>query len=97
MRVDRDAAAVVDDGQAVAGLERDLDAAGVAGDRLVHRIVDDLGGEVVEGARVGAADVHAGAAADRLEPFEHLDRACVIAVGRGAAEDENRSAMCGKL
>ena len=80
--VDRDAAAVVGDGQAVAGVERDLDAAGVAGDRLVHRIVDDLGGEVVEGAGVGPADVHAGAPADRLEPLEHLDRGRVVAVGR---------------
>ena len=83
MRVDRDAAAVVDDGQAVAGLQRDLDAAGVAGDGLVHRIVDDLGGEVVERARVGAADVHAGTAADGLQPLEHLDRGGVVAFGCG--------------
>ena len=35
---------------------------------------------------VGPADVHAGAAADRLEPFEHLDRGRVIAVaGAGLA------------
>ena len=92
MRVDRDAAAVVGDGQAVAGLERDLDAAGVAGDRFVHRIVDDLGGEVVERAGVGPADIHAGAAADRLEAFEHLDRGSVVAVGRWRKpEDEKRS------
>ena len=45
-------------------------------------IVDDLGGEVVEGAGVGAADVHSGPAADRLEPLEHLDRGRVVAVGR---------------
>ena len=64
-------------------LELDLDAAGVAGDRFVHGIVDDLGGEVVERAGVGPADVHAGAAADRLEPLEHLDRGGVVAVGRG--------------
>jgi len=81
VRVDGDAAAVVGDRQAVAGLERDLDAGGEAGDRLVHRIVDDLGGEVVERAFVGAADVHAGAAADRLEAFEHLDRGRVVAIG----------------
>ena len=64
-------------------LERDLDAAGVAGDRLVHRIVDDLGGEMVERAGVGPADVHARPAADRLEPLEHLDRGRVVAVWRG--------------
>ena len=44
-------------------------------------VVEDLGGEVVQRALVGAADVHAGAAADGLEPFEHLDRGGVIAVG----------------
>ncbi len=83
--VDRDAAAVVEHAQAPSSpgfaLERDLDPGGVAGDRLVHRIVDDLGGEVVERALVGAADVHARAAADRLEPLEHLDRRGVVAVG----------------
>ena len=82
MRIDRDAAAVVGDGQAVAGAELDLDPGGEAGDGLVHGIVDDFGGEVVEGAGVGPADIHAGAAANRLEPLEHLDRGRVIAVGR---------------
>ena len=96
VRVDRNAAAVVEDGQSVAGLERDLDAAGVAGDRLVHRIVDDLGREVVERAGVGAADVHARAAADGLQALQDLDRGSVVAFGCGAAEEEaNRSAMCG--
>ncbi len=84
VRVDRDAAAVVEHAQAIALLERDLDAGGEAGDRFVHGIVDDFGGEVVKRALVGAADVHAWAAADRLEAFEHLDRASVVAVGRGA-------------
>ena len=82
MRVDRDAAAVVGDRQPVAGVELDLDPAGVAGDRFVHAVVDDLGGEVVERAGVGPADVHAGAAADGLEAFEHLDRGSVVAVGQ---------------
>lgn len=85
VRVDRDTAAVVEDGQAVPGLERDLDTAGVAGDRLVHRIVDDLGGEVVERAGVGAADVHARTAADRLQAFEDLDGGSVVAFGRGGS------------
>ena len=96
VRVDRDAAAVVEDGQAVAGLERDLDAAGVAGDRLVHRIVDDLGGEVVERAGVGAADVHAGAAADGLQALEHLDRGSVVAVGRGGWRKTRTGRPCGR-
>ena len=76
-------------------LELDLDAGGVAGDRLVHAVVDDLGGEVVERARVGAADVHAGAAADRLQPFEHLDRGGVVAVGRRGCGERRTGRTCG--
>ena len=64
-------------------LEDDLDPGGEAGDRLVHAVVDDFGGEMVKRAGVGPADVHARPAADRLESLEHLDRGCVVAVGRG--------------
>ena len=52
---------------------------GVAGQRLVHRVVDDFGEEVVQRLLVGAADIHARPAPDRLQAFEHLD------VGRGVA------------
>ena len=83
MLLDRDAAAVVADGQAVAGLQRDLDPRCVTSHRLVHGIVDDFGGKVMERALIGPADVHARAAADRLEAFQDLDRACIIAFGRG--------------
>src|SRR5262249_30741498 len=73
MRVDRDAAAIVVHDDAAIGMELELDAAGMAGHGFVHRIVEDFGDEVVEGALVGAADIHAGAAADRLQPFEDFD------------------------
>src|SRR5260221_5410869 len=79
MRVDRDAAAVIAHGEGVVDAELDLDAAGMAGDRLVHRIVDDLGGEMMEGTLVGAADIHAGAPAYRLQPLEYLGVLCRIA------------------
>ena len=90
MLLDRNATPVVGDGQAVARLQRDLDAAGVASDRLVHGIIDDLGGEVMEGARIGAANVHAGPATDGLEAFENLDRGSVVAVGsrRGTGREK---------
>ena len=84
MRIDRDAAAVVDDGQPVARLQRHLDPVGMARDRLVHRIVEHFGGEVVQRALVGAADIHARPAADGLEPLQHLDRGgVVIGIGGG--------------
>ena len=52
---------------------------GVAGHRLVHGIVDHLGEEVVQRLLVGAADIHAGPAANRLEPLQHLDIGRVVA------------------
>ena len=90
MRIDRDPAAVVANGHPVAGAELDLDAGGMAGDRLVHRIVEDFGHEVMEPALVGAADIHAGAAANRLEPFQNLDVLGGIAVAgfRGRRVEE---------
>ena len=66
VRVDRDAAAVIADGEPVAGLERHLDERGMAGHCLVHGIVKDFRGEVVQGGLIGAADIHARPAADRL-------------------------------
>ena len=77
MRIDRNAAAVVGDGEKAVGRQLDLDAVGVAGHRLVHGIVDHLGEQVVHRLLVGAADIHAGTAAHRLEPFQHLDVAAV--------------------
>ena len=56
---------------------------GEAGDGLVHAIVDHLGGEMVERPLVGAADIHARAAADGLQPLEHLDRGRIVTFGRG--------------
>ena len=73
MRVDRDAAAVVGDGEEAVGLDLDLDEMGVAGERLVHGVVDHLGEQVMQRLLVGAADIHAGPPAHRLEPFQHLD------------------------
>ena len=53
VRVDRHAAAVVDDAQITAVLQRDLDEGRMAGDGFVHRIVDDFREEVMQ--RVGIA------------------------------------------
>ncbi len=79
MRIDRDAAAIVGDGQKPVRLELDFDATGVALHGLVHGVVEHLGEEVMHRLLVGAADIHAGTPAHRLEPFQHLD------VGGGVA------------
>jgi hypothetical protein len=73
--VDGDAAAVVDDGDRLVRVDRDLDVVAVAGKRLVDRVVDDLVDQVVKSARPGGADVHARALSHRIEPAEDGDLA----------------------
>ena len=46
---------------------------GVPGDGLVHGVVEHFGHEMMHGPLVGAADIHAGAAADGFQPLQHLD------------------------
>ena len=79
MRVDRNAAAVVGDRQDSIGGKLHVYECGMAGDSLVHRIVDDLGEEMMQRLCVGTADIHARPSAHRLESFEHLDVARIVA------------------
>ena len=81
-RVDGDAAAVVDDGDRVVGVDRHVDARAVAGERLVDGVVDDLVDEVVQAAHAGRADVHAGPLADGLEALEDGDVLGVVGAVR---------------
>src|SRR5262249_48360040 len=78
--IDRDAAAVVAHRNPITGRELDLDSRGMACDGLVHRVVEDFSGEVMQHAFVRAADIHAGPAANRLQAFKNLDILCGIAV-----------------
>ena len=84
--VDRDAAAVVRDRQPVALFQRHLDPVGMAGHRLVHRIVEHFGGEVVQRPLVGTADIHARAAADWLQTLQHFDGAAVVGIAVAGRE-----------
>ncbi len=79
MRIDRNAAAIIGHGQIAVSAKMHVDEIGVTRQRLVHRVVDDFGEQMVQGLLVGAADIHAGTAADRLKSLEHLD------VARGVA------------
>ena len=84
MRIDGDAAAVVGHGQKAVGGQLHLDEVGMSRQRLVHRVVDDFGEQMVQRLLVGAADIHAGPAPHRLQALQHLDVARGIA-GFGAA------------
>ena len=78
-----DAAAIVADRAGAIGIERDGDAVGIAGQRLVDGIVDHLVDHVMEtGAVIGVADIHAGALAHGIETFQDLDRVGAIFGGR---------------
>ena len=73
--VDGNAAAVVAHGDGIVGIEHDVDARGVACQRFVDRVVDDLVHHVVQArAVIGVADIHARTLADGIEPLEHADR-----------------------
>ena len=86
VRVDRDAAPIVADQDAVALEHFEIDRVGVAGDGLVHGIVEHLGHKMMHGPFIGAADIHAGALADGFQPFQHLDVTGRVGsiLGRGA-------------
>ena len=85
MLVDRNAAAIVGDGEPpgrpLDRLQHHLDPRRMAGHRLVHAVVDHLCGEMVQRPLVGAADIHARAAADGLQALEHLDGGGVVIGG----------------
>jgi hypothetical protein len=55
------------------------DVIAVALQRLVDAVVDHLVDKMVEAAKAGRADVHAGPAANRLKPFQNSDVFGVIA------------------
>ena len=71
--VGRDAAAVVRDGDGVIFADPDIDTLTRAVHRLVDRVVEHFTDEVMKTPEIGRADVHAGPAADGLEPLEDLD------------------------
>ena len=71
--IDRDAAAVVDDGDRAVDVNRDVDLIAEAGQRLVDGVVDDFVDEMVQPGRTGRPDVHRRPLADGFEPLEDLD------------------------
>ena len=80
VHIDGNAAAIVFDGDRVAVLvQGDPDVRRVAIHGLVDRVVERLPDQVMKAGAADAADVHAGAFPDRLEPFKDGDvLGCVI-------------------
>src|SRR4029077_17307600 len=70
---DRNAAAVVGDGDRTVDVNGHVDLIAMSRQCLVYRIVDNLVHEVVQAGGTRGADVHRGPLANGLEAFEHLD------------------------
>ena len=66
------AAPVVRDADDVVRLDDDVDLAAHSGQSLVDGVVHHLIDEMVQTARAGRADIHAGALAHGLEALEYL-------------------------
>ena len=78
MNVHRNAATVVDDGDAAVFLKRDIDFGAVAREVLVDAVVENLPHEVVQTLRARGADVHTRSLADGLKPFQNHNLTAVV-------------------
>ena len=78
VHVDRDASAVIDDGDGIVTMNGDFDFGAEASHGLVDRVVDDLPHQVVQARRAGRTDVHAGTDADGLKTLKDLDLASTV-------------------
>ncbi|MEE8660631.1 hypothetical protein CGLAMM_04630 [Acetobacteraceae bacterium EV16G] len=67
--IDGDAAPIIAHVKRVGAFEADLNHVGKTGDRFIHRIIDDLGSQVMIGRIIRAANIHAGAPTHRLQPL----------------------------
>jgi hypothetical protein len=82
---DRDPATIVNHLHLPVAVDRHVDASGDVGHGLVDAVVDHLPHQLVEAARIGGADVHAGALTDGGQTLEHLDVRRGVVRGRLAA------------
>ena len=90
VEIDWNAAAVVDHGDRVVDVNRDVDLIAEAGQRFVDRVVDDFVDEMMQARRTGRADVHRRPLANGLESFEYLDLVGAVVVCRPVAVRSRR-------
>jgi hypothetical protein len=73
MHLDRDASAIVTDGDGAVRVDRDLDARTISGQMLIDGVIEHLKDTVMETSLIGITDVHAWALTNRLETLEFVD------------------------
>ena len=85
--VDRNASSVIDHAHAAVRQNRHFDMRGIARQRLVDGVVDDLIHQVMQATGAGGADVHARADSHRLKAFQHSQiRRVVMLRSQGVVE-----------
>ena len=87
VHVDGNAAAVVDHGDAIVGVDGDVDFVGETGHGFVDGIVHDFPDQVMQTHLAGRADVHGGAQANGFEAAEDFDGFGVVLVAWRCAAD----------
>ena len=83
VQIDGDATAVVADADGAIDVDVDVDPAAETREMLVDGVVQDLGNAVVEGAFVGAADVHAGLFPHGFQTLELAEFVSAVGIGTG--------------
>ena len=78
LNVNRDAASVVRNANAVSLLNGHLNVITEAGQRLINGVINDLVDQMMQTARARGADIHTRTFADGLQPLQYLDLAAVI-------------------
>src|SRR5262245_57398500 len=83
--IDRDTAAVVNDGDRSVDVNRDVYLIAETRESFVDRVVDDFIDEMMQASRTRRADVHGWTLPHGLEPLENLDLVGGILgnIGRG--------------
>jgi hypothetical protein len=78
MLANRNTAPIIADSDRAIGMNRDTDRVAVLSESLVDGVINDFVNQVMQPAKVGAADIHAGSAPYRFKPLENLDVFCVV-------------------
>ena len=81
MLVNGNAATVITNGYRVVGIKANFNPIGVSCDGFIHRVIKNFANQMVQGAFICAADIHAGALANRFQSFKDFDRRSVIICG----------------
>src|SRR5204862_409641 len=79
MHVHGDSPAIVGDTEAAIHVDLDVDVGAEAADGFIDAVIDQFVDEVVQAARTGVADVHAGSQADVVRVLQQLNAFVIVA------------------